>query len=191
VKSPARAATGSIAVVISMRVLRDDESTEPLLAELRLFVLAAFEGRFSEQDWEHTEGGWRIVVFAGTTPVAHGAVVPRTLQVGDREFRAGYVEGVATHPRWQRQGMGSRLMDQVTSVVRDEYELGGLSTGSPAFYERFGWERWRGESYVRDGDELTRTADEDDGLMVLRLGPSTGVDLRAPITCRARGGDDW
>jgi hypothetical protein len=44
---------------------------------------------------------------------------------------------------------------------------------------------------VRCGDDLVRTPDEDAGIMVLRFGPSAGVDLAAPISCEARTGDDW
>jgi hypothetical protein len=62
---------------------------------------------------------------------------------------------------------------------------------SHGVYERLGWERWRGPTYVRRGADLVRTEDEDDGVMVLRFGPSAGLDLTAPIACTERGGDDW
>ncbi|NYG56718.1 hypothetical protein BJ989_003022 [Nocardioides perillae] len=49
---------------------------------------------------------------------------------------------------------------------------------------------WRGASYVvRDG-ALVRTED-DDGLMVLRHGPSAGLDLALPTACEDRLGDPW
>ena len=76
-------------------------------------------------------------------------------------------------------------------MVLHEFEMGALSTGSHEFYERFGWERWRGQSFVRDGVTLRRTAEEDDWLMVLRCGPSAGIDLATPIVCERRIGDDW
>jgi hypothetical protein len=44
---------------------------------------------------------------------------------------------------------------------------------------------------VRDGAETIRTEAEDDGVMVLRFGPSAPVDLTAPISCERRRGDDW
>jgi aminoglycoside 2'-N-acetyltransferase I len=75
--------------------------------------------------------------------------------------------------------------------VRESFELGGLSTAHHHFYERLGWERWQGPTYVRDGDDVIRTEEEDDGVMVLRFGPSATIDLTAPITCEARPGDDW
>ena len=50
---------------------------------------------------------------------------------------------------------------------------------------------WLGETYVRTGDRLTRTPDEDDSLYV-RLTPSSpGLDLSKPISCDWRPGDAW
>jgi len=66
-----------------------------------------------------------------------------------------------------------------------------LSTGRHEFYQRLGWERWLGPTFVRRGEALVRTPDEDDGIMVLRFGRSRDTDLTAPIACEAREGDDW
>ena len=46
-------------------------------------------------------------------------------------------------------------------------------------------------TYVRRGDELRRSPEEDDAIMVLRFGSSADVDLAAAIACPARRGDDW
>lgn len=174
-----------------VRAFADDETPPDVLAAVRLFVVEAFDGRFSAEDWEHTGGGWRIIAFDGDVPVAHGALVPRALRVGERAFNAGYVEGVATRTARQRRGLGSAVMTEISNLVRDNFELGGLSTGRHSFYRNFGWEPWRGPSYVEQAGGLIRTPDEDDGLMVLRFGASADVDLEDPIVCRSRPGDDW
>lgn len=132
-----------------------------------------------------------MIVFDGTLPVAHVAVVPRVLWVDDRPYRSGYVEGVATAVERQREGFGSQAIEAATNLIRSSYEMGALSTGSHDFYQRFGWERWTGPSFVRAGAELIRTPDEDDGVMVLRLGPGAAADLAAAIACERRSGDDW
>ncbi len=118
-------------------------------------------------------------------------MIARDIEVGGRRFPAGYVEGVATAPQRQGQGIGSAVMATVAAIIRDEFALGVLSTGRSGFYLRLGWERWRGPSFVRRGAELIRTADDDDGIMVLRFGASAGIDLGAPISCETRTGDDW
>ena len=162
-----------------------------LLAEVRGLLDRAFEGAFSDDDWEHTLGGWHVVVTEAGVVVSHAAVVPRLLEVGDRPFHAGYVEGVATDPDRQGAGLGSLAMAEVGAVLHDGFELGALSTGRHRFYERLGWQRWRGPTWVRAGGRRLRTEEEDDGIMVLRFGPSREVDLTAPLACEARRGDDW
>lgn len=82
-------------------------------------------------------------------------------------------------------------MSEVNAVLRARFELGVLSTDQARFYERAGWERFTGPSFVRDGDALLRTPDEDDGLLILRFGESADVDVTDPICCEARPGDDW
>ena len=151
----------------------------------------AFDGDFDDEDWDHALGGWHVVVSSGTEVVAHVAVVPRLLQVGERPFRSGYVEAVGTAPGRHGQGVGSRAMVEAAGVVRSRFELGTLATGRWSFYERLGWERWTGPTFVRDGDEVTRTEDDDDAVMVLRFGPSASIDLTSPLTCEARPGDVW
>ncbi len=151
----------------------------------------AFGDRFEETDWEHALGGWHVLVSDGGTLVAHASVVPRELHVGGRPVRAGYVEAVATAPARQGEGLGTLAMREVDLLIRRHHDLGALSTGAHRFYERLGWERWRGPTYVRRDGALVRTADEDDGIMVLRFGPTAGVDLGAPLSCEARRGDDW
>jgi aminoglycoside 2'-N-acetyltransferase I len=174
-----------------LQVLSDEQLSPALFAQLRALVDEAFDGNFTEEDWQHTLGGWRVIAFDGPVPLAHAAVVPRLLRVATRPFQAGYVEAVATHPDKQRTGLGSLVMAAATSLIPSHFELGALSTPRPSFYQRFGWESWRGPSFVEDGPRLIRTADEDDGLMVLRSGPSADIDLTASIACQPRPGDDW
>lgn len=167
------------------------EASAERLAQIRELFFTAFDERFTESDWEHVLGGSHLTISDGGVVVSHAAVVERTLVVGDRPFRTGYVEGVATHPSRQRRGLGSRVMDEVAALLRSDYEMGALSTGVRGFYERLGWARWLGPSYVRDGSQLVRTEDEDDAIMVLPFGPSRNIDLTASISCQSRVGDDW
>jgi aminoglycoside 2'-N-acetyltransferase I len=178
--------------VSAVRVLTDAHTSANLVAEIRRMVEVAFGGDFEDEDWHHTLGGQRVVVFDGSAPVSHAAVVPRVIHIAGHPFHAGYVEAVATRPDKQRLGFGAVVMRRATGLVRATYELGALSTGVPIFYERFGWERWRGPSFVRQADgALFRTPDEDDGLMVLRFGPSAQLNVSQSIACEPRIGDDW
>lgn len=175
----------------SARVFTTRSAPAGLLKNIRRLLDEAFEGGFSEHDWEHTLGGWHVVVREGGALLAHAAVVPRVIAVAGKPFRGGYVEGVATTPQRHGEGLGSIVMSRVDQILRNRFEIGALSTGLHSFYERLGWERWRGPSFVRRGEELARTEEDDDGIMVLRFGPSLGLDLTEPISCPARNGDDW
>ena len=168
-----------------------DSLPTDVLADLRDLLDAAFGGEFSADDWRHALGGRHVIVRDGGVIVAHAAVVERELDVGGQRFRSGYVEGVATAPARQGQGFGTAAMRAAAGVIREQFEIGALSTGEHHFYERLGWRRWRGPTFVRDGDALLRTEDEDDGVMVLSFGPSADIHLTAAITCEARAGDDW
>jgi hypothetical protein len=63
------------------------------------------------------------------------------------------------------------------------HALGALSTGTHVFYERFGWQRWRGPTFVDGLRGRERTADEDGGVMVLRTPRSPRLDLDGAIVC--------
>lgn len=175
----------------AVRLFTTAEASENLLTEIRRLLVDAFDGHFSEDDWGHTLGGWHVVVTDGGDVASHAAAVPRVLDVAGRPLRAGYVEGVATAPARQRGGLGALAMAEISALLRREFEKGALSTGHHGFYARLGWDRWRGPTFVRRGSETIRTEDEDDGVMVLRFGPSEDVDLTAPLSCEARPGDDW
>jgi aminoglycoside 2'-N-acetyltransferase I len=181
-----------------VEVVRSADLAAGRVEGLRALLLRAFGGDFGEDDWGHALGGWHVVVTGETgetgragSPVGHAALVERALEVGERWFRAGYVEAVATEPALQGRGIGSAAMGAIGQLLRDGFDLGALSTGRPGFYERLGWVRWQGPTFVRRGADLVRTADEDDGIMVLRYGPTAVLDRRLPIACESRPGDDW
>lgn len=167
--------------------------TDDLPRDVRTAVRTLLEGSFAdftEDDWRHALGGRHVVATDGSL-VAHAALVERTIEVGDRALRAGYVEGVATAADRRGGGAGSAVMRRVAEMIDVDHELGALSTGAHRFYERLGWERWLGPSFVRHGEELVRTPDEDDGIVVLRGGRTGVLDLTLPIVCEGRAGDDW
>ena len=175
----------------TVRRIANDEASPDLLAAIHRLMHEVFPGEFSGEDWQHTCGGTHVIVTELDAVVAHAAVVERILEVAGQPFRTGYVEGVATGPVRQREGLGSIAMREVARLLRSEYEMGALATAHHRFYERLGWERWKGPTFVRGGSEPIRTPDDDDGVMVLRFGPSSEIDLGATISCDPRAGDVW
>ena len=178
-----------------VRRLTTPELTAVETAAIRALLDAAFakdeDDRFGEEDWQHALGGVHFVLDVGGEIFAHAAVVERTLEVAGHPLRTGYVEAVATAPSRQRTGLGTRVMADVGTYVRERFEIGALGTGSHGFYERLGWETWRGPAFVRTSDGERRTPDEEGYIMVLRTPSTPALDLAAPISCEWRPGDVW
>jgi aminoglycoside 2'-N-acetyltransferase I len=158
-------------------------------AQLRALLWAAFE-RFSEHDWEHSLGGTHVMAIHDGVPVGHAAIIRRPVYVDEAVVDAGYVEAVAVDARWRRTGIGSAVMRQAGLVI-EGFGLGILSTHRHRFYERLGWQRWQGPTFVREDGRWRRTPDEDAGIMALPCGHSGSLDLSASIAVDARVGDDW
>lgn len=178
-----------------IRTVRTEELKTAEIQAIKNLMLAAFaedeHGGFTEEDWRHSIGGTHFVLEIDGAIVCHASVVSRQLQVSGVPLRTGYVEAVATAPEQRRRGYGSAVMGDVNEYVRAQFALGALGTGSQAFYERLGWQIWRGPTFVRTptGDE--RTADEDGYILVLPTPASPALDLDAPISCEWRPGDVW
>jgi len=178
-----------------VRQLRSDELTSAEIAGLRQILWAAFaeddDGGFTEHDWEHSLGGRHFVLDVDGRIVAHAAVVEREIHLGNRPFRTGYVEGVATDPSLQGRGFGTRVMTPATKYIRGEFELGALGTGAHHFYQRLGWRTWRGPSFVRAAGGPIATSEDDGYILVLETPRSGALDFDAPISCDWRPGDAW
>ncbi len=108
-----------------------------------------------------------------------------------RAWRTGYVEAVATAAEFRGRGYGTRVMQEISDAILADWPLGALSTGEHAFYERLGWERWRGPTSVDAPGGIERTPDDDDGVMVLLTPQTAALELHGEIRCDWRSGDVW
>jgi len=120
---------------------------------------------------------------------SHACWVERGLQpIGLPLLHTAYIEAVATLPEWQRQGYGKLAMARVAGEIVG-YDLGALSPAAAAFYERLGWEHWRGPTAIRTDTGLLPTPEEE--IMILRLPQTPPLDLDAPISAEWRAGELW
>lgn len=175
-----------------LQILRavDSELKPELKKDLLTLLHEAFEGDFSEEDWQHTFGGTRFLGFLDNNLVAHGAVVERLMRINSVEMQVGYVEGVAVSPEHWHKGFGSLLMSEITSFCKSKLIISMLSTDEHLFYSKHGWQRFDGESYVLVDEIEVRSEDEDAGLMYL-LGLNEGIQAPRKAVCSSRDGDAW
>ena len=154
-------------------------------------LVDAFEGEFTDDDWDHTLGGMHALVYHHGALIAHAAVVQRRLLYKGTPLRTGYIEGVAVREDWRGQGLGTALMDATELVIRHAYALGALSPSDFArqLYRDRGWLQWQGPTSVLAPGGLTRTPDDDGAVFVLPV--TVDVDTTADLVCDWRTGDVW
>jgi aminoglycoside 2'-N-acetyltransferase I len=180
---------------LRIQTLQTEELEPELLDELTRLCEVAFDEPFGAV-WERVGPGLHVIGALGARVVAHAMIVDRRIYLGhepDLALDVGYVENVATLPELQGQGHGAAVMREIGRIIRDEYVLGALATGSNGFYEGLGWETWRGPTFVRMLDGLrVRSADEDGHVLILRT-PRTpaDLDLAGPIAVDWRPEEPW
>ena len=126
--------------------------------------------------------------------ISHAEFVPRWLQAEGRDvMRTAYVEAVATVPGQQRKGLATAVLRRLLDVVAADgnWDLAALSPSDAVFYERRGWERWRGPLAIRRDGHIAPSP-EDEQVMIRRLPrtPAT-IDTTALLTAEWRQGELW
>jgi aminoglycoside 2'-N-acetyltransferase I len=122
--------------------------------------------------------------------VSHVLWITRWLQIGTSPIlRTAYVEALATDLSHRNQGFASEIMRKIAVEIQD-YDIGALSTGSPGFYARLGWQSWRGNLFIRTDKGLIPTRDEH-GVMVLPFPETPPIDLDAPLSVEWREIEPW
>ncbi|MFF9345771.1 GNAT family N-acetyltransferase [Streptomyces sp. NPDC014734] len=148
------------------------------LDEIHAFLDIAFEGDFSEEDWDHGLGGIHAYVRDGSGLLAHGSVVQRRVVLAGRSYRVGYVEAVAVRADRRREGLGWRVMAALEEVVDGAYAFGALSASEAgaALYAGRGWRVWPGRIAAQAAHGVERLPDEEGSTYVR---PVTGGALPA------------
>lgn len=122
--------------------------------------------------------------------VSHALWITRSLQVGAGPLlRTAYVEAVATEPAYRHRGLATAIMKRLADEIQD-FDLAALSPFSPAYYERLGWELWRGPLFVRTENGLSPFPGDEE-VMILRLPGTPDLDLGAPLSAEWREGELW
>jgi aminoglycoside 2'-N-acetyltransferase I len=177
------------AVVVS--VLSTEALTDAQRSEIIEVCIAAHENEEFRNLFTHfSSGGRHFLAHVGSELVGHAVVSTRWVQPeGQDVLKTAYVDAVSTLPKYQGKGYGSAVMSRVAAEIPD-YEIACLQTDEPAFYERLGWELWRGPLAGRNDDELVPTP-EQRGVMVLRLSRTPPLDLDTQLTIECQEYRIW
>ncbi|MFF5479424.1 GNAT family N-acetyltransferase [Streptomyces sp. NPDC012935] len=173
------------------RTAHTADLTPAELSAIRALLDDAFEGDFSDEDFEHGLGGVHALVQddAGRI-VAHGSVIMRRVRYRDRWLRVGYVEAVAVRPDARRAGFGGRVMTELERVIDRAYDAGMLSASDEgaALYAARGWEVWRGRVCALGPEGVVHLPDEE-GTTFVRPALAGALDPACELVFDWRDGD--
>jgi aminoglycoside 2'-N-acetyltransferase I len=176
---------------VELRVARTSE----LDAETRDTVVRLCIDAHHEDDFENLftylpPEGLHVLAYLGERLVGHAVVTIRWLQNGDGPLlRTAYVDAVSTSPGDQGKGIGSAVMRKLATLVGD-CDIACLETDRVGFYERLGWEEWRGPLGGRSTDGYVPTPAQT-GVMVLRFDRTPLLDPHRPLTIEVQPARIW
>ncbi|WP_330459982.1 GNAT family N-acetyltransferase [Streptomyces sp. NBC_00820] len=161
------------------------------LRSVRALLDAAFDGGFSDEDWDHGLGGLHVLVQDDRGPAAHGSVVMRRMRHRGRWLRTGYVEAVAVRADVRRTGLGGQVMEVVEGIIDRAYDLGALSASAQgaALYASRGWQRWGGRVHGLSPDGIVRLAEEEGGIHLWPARAGRPLDPEHELVLDWRDGD--
>lgn len=171
-------------------------ATEDLTAAEREEIIEVCVAAHDKEDFRNLfrvyipSGGRHFLAYSDDEIVSHAVVTTRWAQPeGLHVLKTAFVDAVSTHPAHQGRGYSSAAMRRLAEDVGD-FEIGCLQTDIAPFYERLGWELWRGPLAGRTDDGLVPTPDQR-GVMVLRLEKTPALDLDALLTIERQSGRIW
>jgi aminoglycoside 2'-N-acetyltransferase I len=170
--------------------------TEDLVAATRIAIVNLCVAAHQEEDFQNLfsyvpSGGLHFLAFQDEQLISHAMVTTRWLQPeGLPLLKTAYIDAVATLPSYQGQGHGSALMRYLASQIDNEYVIACLETEQVDFYERLGWEVWRGPLAGRSEQGLISTP-EQEGIMILRLSQTPALNLASTLTIECQDERIW
>jgi aminoglycoside 2'-N-acetyltransferase I len=178
-------------IAASVTVLTTEELTAAQRSSVIDVCIAAHDNEEFRNLFTHiTSGGRHFLAYRGPELVSHAVVTTRWVQPeGEPVLKTAYVDAVSTLPVYQGLGYGSAVMHRLAAEIGD-YEIACLQTDRPEFYERLGWEVWRGTLAGRGEHGLVPTPQQR-GVMVLRLERTPPLDLEMPLTIECQPDRIW
>ncbi|MFF1769395.1 GNAT family N-acetyltransferase [Streptomyces sp. NPDC058249] len=173
-----------------LRTAHTADLTPAELRAARTLLDDAFDGGFSDEDWDHGLGGIHVLVHDERGLAAHGSVIQRRVLHRGRSLRVGYVEAVGVRADARRTGLGGRVMAELERIVEGAYPLGALSASEEgaALYAARGWQLWPGRICALGPDGIVRLPEEE-GTTYLRPASAGPLDPAHDLVFDWRDGD--
>ncbi|MFJ3717670.1 GNAT family N-acetyltransferase [Streptomyces sp. NPDC090057] len=174
-----------------LRTAHTSALTAAELHRVRALLDEAFDGDFSDEDWDHGLGGIHALVHDGAGLAAHGSVVMRRTLHRGHWLRTGYVEAVAVRADVRRTGLGGRVMSALEHVVDRAYDLGALCAsedGAPLYTAR-GWQRWGGRVCALSPAGVVRLPEEEGNVLLRPVRTGRPLDPGHDLVFDWRDGD--
>jgi aminoglycoside 2'-N-acetyltransferase I len=172
-------------------VLTQDLSTPTREQIIHVCVEAHREEDFQNLFKYVPSDGRHFLAFHHDQLLSHAMVTTRWLQPEEHPLlKTAYIDAVATLPEYQGQGYGSAVMRQLASEIDHEYVIACLETDRETFYERLGWQTWKGPLAGRSENGLIATPNQH-GIMILRLSQTPELDLNSLLTIECQAGRIW
>src|SRR5215213_5172219 len=173
-----------------IKVIHSKLTSETLRKEIVSLCNRAYQQNM-ETLFETFVDATHILGYYNNLFVCHALWVTRYLQPGTNPIlRTAYVEAVATEANVRKRGFASAMMKYAIGEIQD-YELAALSPFRVEYYERLGWERWRGPLFIRTKEGKLMPSLDDEEVMIHRLPQTPILDLNAPLSAEWREGELW
>ncbi len=170
--------------------------TEDLSSATRAAIIQLCIAAHQEEDFKNLfsympSGGWHFLAYRAQELVSHALVTRRWLQPeGLPLLKTAYIDAVATLPAYHGDGYGSALMRQLAIDIDREFDIACLETERETFYERLGWETWRGSLAGRSEQGLLPTPNQR-GIMILKLSQTPVLDLDSALSIECLANRIW
>ncbi len=169
--------------------------TEALSEDLRAAIITVCIEAHNEPEFSHLfawvpAGGLHVLALRVGHVIGHAMVTARRVQpAGLPELHTADVDAVSVPPQQQGLGVGSAVMRKLAQEITG-FDIACLETDRPGFYERLGWQVWRGPKAGRGPDGLIMTPAEET-VLVLKLDRTPVLDLGSLLTIECQSGRIW
>jgi aminoglycoside 2'-N-acetyltransferase I len=170
--------------------------TEELSEETRSAIIEFCVATHQKEDFRNlfayvSSGGWHSLAYSDGVVVSHAMATTRWLQPGGHPLlKTAYVDAVSTLPAYQGKGFGSVVMRRLAAEIEHEYMIACLETDREPFYERLGWQGWRGLLAGRNENRLVPTPHQR-RITVYLLSKTPSLDFDSMLTIECQPGRIW